>query len=174
MYRKRLKVNKAPSRGERALFMAQKRGLTLVELLIVIFIFASSFGCFALALGAVDELFALIELKKAHTWLQRTFIEACQTGRPFILKYTTRSASASKLYVQWLDTLEEDVFDSCKGCYFRGMSASESYSVYSPQWHTLTPGVTIKVTNGSKVSSKSLGYIVISPYCYITVRKDPP
>jgi len=174
MHHKPLKANKAPSKGERALFMAQESGLTLVELLIVIFIFASGFGCFALAFRAADDFFAIIELKKAHAWLQGTFIEACQTGRPFMLKYTTRSASTSKLYVQWLDTLEEDVFDSCGGCYFRGMSASESFSVYSPQWHTLSPGVTIKVTNGSKGSAKSLGYIIISPYCCITVRKHPP
>lgn len=88
---------------------------------------------------AADEFFAIIELKSAHAWPHGDLYRGMPNLRPFMLKYTTRSASTSKLYVQWLDTLEEDVFDSC-GCYFRGIGASESFSVYSPHWHALSWG----------------------------------
>jgi len=166
-----LNLNKVLSGPGRTLFMLSRRGLTLVELLIVIFIFMGSTGCFVLAGRSARDLLALIELTKARAWLQGTFIEAVQTGRPFMLKYTTRSVSASKLQVQWLDTLEEEIFDSGRMCYFRGMSASENSSIYSPKWYTLTPGLTLKVTTGPKSNSRLLGYIVISPYCRITIRR---
>jgi len=151
--------------------MSPRRGLTLVELLIIVSIFMGSAGCLLLAGRSARDLLALIELTKARAWLQGTFIEAVQTGRPFMLKYTTRSVSASKLQVQWLDTLEEEVFDSGRMCYFRGMSASENSSIYSPKWYTLTPGLTLKVTTGPKSNSRLLGYIVISPYCRIMIRR---
>ena len=119
--------------------MLSRRGLTLVELLIVIFIFMGSAGCFVLAGRSLRDLLAVIELTKARTWLQGTFIEATQTGRPFMLKYTTRSVSTSKLQVQWLDTLEEEI-DSAHMCYFRGMSA-ELFDLFSVRY-TITPGLT--------------------------------
>lgn len=159
---------------ERVLFFSPRNGLSLVELLIVIFIFSSTVGGIGMAVSAAKEAFALIEFKKAHIWIQGIFIEAALTDRPFMFKYTTRSASTDTLRIQWLDTLDEKVFDTGRSCYFRGMSASESFSVYSPKWHTLTPGLTLKVTIGPGSSSKKLGYIVISPYCYITIKKDPP
>jgi len=158
----------------RVLFFSSRKGLSLVELLIVIFIASSTLSGIGLAVSSAREIFALIEFKKAHVWIQGIFIEAAQTNRPFMFKYTTRSASTDTLRIQWLDTLDEKVFDTGRSCYFRGMSASESFSVYSPQWHTLTPGLTLKVTTGPGSSSKKLGYIVISPYCFITIRKDPP
>jgi len=168
---KNLDINKVLSGPERTLFMSPRRGLTLVELLIIVSIFMGSAGCLLLAGRSARDLLALIELTKARAWLQGTFIEAVQTGRPFMLKYTTRSVSASKLQVQWLDTLEEEVFDSGRMCYFRGMSASENSSIYSPKWYTLTPGLTLKVTTGPKSNSRLLGYIVISPYCRIMIRR---
>ncbi len=171
MGHKNLDINKVLSGPERTLFMSPRRGLTLVELLIIVSIFMGSAGCLLLAGRSARDLLALIELTKARAWLQGTFIEAVQTGRPFMLKYTTRSVSASKLQVQWLDTLEEEVFDSGRMCYFRGMSASENSSIYSPKWYTLTPGLTLKVTTGPKSNSRLLGYIVISPYCRIMIRR---
>jgi len=168
---KNLDINKVLSGPERTLFMSPRRGLTLVELLIIVSIFMGSAGCLLLAGRSARDLLALIELTKARAWLQGTFIEAVQTGRPFMLKYTTRSVSASNIQVQWLDTLEEEVFDSGRMCYFRGMSASENSSIYSPKWYTLTPGLTLKVTTGPKSNSRLLGYIVISPYCRIMIRR---
>ena len=171
MGHKNLDINKVLSGPERTLFMSPRRGLTLVELLIIVSIFMGSAGCLLLAGRSARDLLALIELTKARAWLQGTFIEAAQTGRPFMLKYTTRSVSASNIQVQWLDTLEEEVFDSGRMCYFRGMSASENSSIYSPKWYTLTPGLTLKVTTGPKSNSRLLGYIVISPYCRIMIRR---
>ena len=112
---------------------------------------------------------ATAEAERAKRWLGRVFNVASTEGRFFELRYST--TYSSWITVHWLDTNEDETFESGGRCYFKA-DGDSCKSSYSPVWHTLTPAVTLRSRRTGR-TKKALKYLVISAKCLITLRDNP-
>lgn len=145
-------------------------GFTLVELLVVLAVVGGLAATLTLSFRPSKDAVAIAEAERAKRWLERIFCVAATEGSFFELKYST--IPSSWITVHWLDTNEDETFESGGRCYFKADGGSYKSS-YSPVWHTLTPAVTLKITADRSNKAKALKYLVISAKCLITLRDNP-
>ncbi|MDI3499732.1 MAG: hypothetical protein PWP50_776 [Synergistaceae bacterium] len=145
-------------------------GFTLVELLVVFGVVGALAAALTLSFRPSKDAVATAEAERAKRWLGRVFNVALTEGRFFELRYST--TYSSWITVHWLDTNEDETFESGGRCYFKADGGSYKSS-YSPVWHTLTPAVTLKIAADRSNKAKVLKYLVISGKCLITLRDNP-
>jgi len=144
----------------------------LVELLVVLAVVGILAATLTLSFRPSKDAVATAEAERAKRWLGRVFCVAVTEGRFFELKYSYSTIPSSWITVHWLDTNEDETFESGGRCYFKADGGSYKSS-YSPVWHTLTPAVTLKITADRSNKAKALKYLVVSGKCLITLRDNP-
>jgi len=154
----------------------KRRGFTLAELMSVLLIFLLVGGGISAAmvsswLGNPSEEVVIREGKWAAHWMQRMFYKAMVSRRSFIFRLSP-SVPQQKLKIIWEDNTTE-VYDGRGRAWFTNRSAVMSNCVFSPQWNTVSPAFTIEVGSSPK-KRKPLRYIVVTPYCRVAYRDNPP
>jgi hypothetical protein len=177
----RLSKNSSPEHQRGSLFgfplFFKENAFTLVELLVVIFIMTSMVSVLELSLRSSwiesgNEKSVAREAEYFSSWVNRILFKACLNRRSFQFVHLPCSTPVSTIYVRWSDGTTE-VYDSGGKCYFTVRGHSVTSSTYTPQWHMLTPGFTLKaVVSPSRL--KAIKYIRISPHCFVSVTDDPP
>lgn len=85
------------------------------------------------------------EAEKALHWLENIFIRADREGRA--LDLSVESGTNSRLIALWKAAPSEELRAS-PGCAFQSLNApSGPLPTYSPQWGSLTPALTIQVSD---------------------------
>ena len=147
-------------------FLKKKRAFTLIEVLAAVIVLAVLAG----ALSAVPQNRRTPE-KEAEDlarWLTRLTVLSNRSGRPFTILCP---GNVSNNYVEafWKNPQKKETYSSAWGCDFSGYRGRTIDSVYTPQWGTLTPTATIKVTRG-----RAEHYVIISQHGRVRTSKTPP
>jgi len=120
---------------------------------------------------APSDTTAVREGKYAAQWLQRVFHKALLSGRSFVFRLST-SVPQKGLKIQWADGTEE-IFDGKGRVWFTNRSGVPAFCAYSPKWNTISPAFTIEA-GSSPDRRRPLKYIVVTPFCRVSYRDDPP
>lgn len=152
------------------------RGFSLAELLAVLAICLVLGGGASVALvssfaGAPSDETAVREGKYAAQWLQRVFHKALLSGRSFVFRLSP-SVPQKRLKIQWADGSEE-IYDGKGRVWFTNHSGIPAFCTYSPKWNTISPAFTIEA-GSSPDRRRPLKYIVVTPFCRVSYRDDPP
>jgi hypothetical protein len=149
---------------------------SLAELLAVLAICLILGGGASVALvssfaGPPSDETAVREGKYAAQWLQRIFHKALLSGRSFVFRLST-SVPQQRLKIQWADASEE-IYDGKGRVWFTNHSGIPAFCTYSPKWNTISPAFTIEA-GSSPDRRRPLKYIVVTPFCKVSYRDDPP
>ncbi|HPF83780.1 hypothetical protein SDC9_38147 [bioreactor metagenome] len=152
------------------------RAFSLAELLAVLAICLVLGGGMSLAVvssfaGPASDTTAVREGKYAAQWLQRIFHKALLSGRSFVFRLST-SVPQNRLKIQWADGREE-TYDGKGRVWFTNHSGVPAFCAYSPKWNTISPAFTIEA-GSSPDRRRPLKYIVVTPFCRVSYRDDPP
>lgn len=165
------------SGSHRRLPLRKRRGLSLQELLVVLLISSVLFGGVALSFsslagGQPTPQEVRREGQFAAQWLQRIFYKALLSGRSFAFRISP-SVPQSDLRIYWSNPTEVEVYDGKGQAWFTNHSSLMPFCIYSPLWNTISPAFTVEVGSSPK-RRHPLHYIVVSPYCRVSYREDPP
>ena len=148
--------------------MASRPGYTLLETLTAIFIigvFAGTFAVFYRGVAPNDS--PEKEAQKLANWLTNLVTISNRTGRPFAL-ICPGNVMLDYIGAEWRNPLKKDTYTSAYGCKFNRYNSHISDSTYSPQWSSLTPTITIKVSRG-----KAEHYVIVSQHGRVRTNKRP-
>ena len=171
-------MNEAAKRGSPwVLPLCRRRGLSLAELLVTLLILSVLFGGAALSFsslagGRPSPQEVRREGQFAAQWLQRVFYKALLSGRSFAFRLSP-SVPQRYLRIYWSNPTEVEVYDGKGQAWFTNHSSSLAFCTYSPLWNTISPAFTVEV-GSSPEQRRPLHYIVVSPYCRVSYREDPP
>ena len=171
-------MNGAEKSGSpRGLPLHRRRGLSLVELLVVLLLSSVLFGVIALSFSPLagsrpSPQEVRREGQFAAQWLQRVFYKALLSGRSFAFRISP-SVPQRYLKIYWSNPSEVEVYDGKEQAWFVNHSPSMPFCIYSPLWNTISPAFTVEV-GPSPERRHPLHYIVVSPYCRVSYREDPP
>jgi prepilin-type N-terminal cleavage/methylation domain-containing protein len=149
--------------------MTRRFGYTLVEMLIVMLIigvFTSSFAVFyrSHAPNQSPEK----EAKKLARWLTNLATISNRSGRPFKL-LCPGNVTRDYIEAEWQNPLKKNTYAAAYDCRFNRYGGSSVESFYSPQWGTLTPTITIKVSRGNAEH-----YVIVSQHGRVRTDVRPP
>ncbi|MDR1622318.1 MAG: type II secretion system GspH family protein [Synergistaceae bacterium] len=125
------------------------RAFTLVEVLTTVIILSLLAGTFGLARSAFENDSGLPRqeaLRLAH-WLTNFMTISNRSGRPFSL-ICPGNVAESFILAEWQNPLQTETYTSLYGCKFIRYQGTAPKSLYSPQWNSLVPTITIKVSRG--------------------------
>ena len=167
----------AKSGSYRKLPLPRRRGLSFVELLVVLLLSSVLFGGIALSFSSFtgsqpSPQDVRREGKFAAQWLQRIFYKALLSGRSFAFRISP-SVPQRYLKINWSNPSEVEIYDGKEQAWFTNHSSAMAFCVYSPLWNTISPAFTVEV-GSSRERRHPLHYIVVSPYCRVSYRDDPP
>lgn len=147
--------------------MSRHGAFTLVELLISTTIIGIVSGAAMIAFGRFSlQITPKREAERALNWLYLTTEKAENAGRSFSIYIKNGS-----LAVLMNGDGEPETLRSSEGCSFRrqGSGGDSLRSVYSAQWGTFTPAMTIEVSGGAPNS-----YIILSGQGRMRISDSPP
>jgi prepilin-type N-terminal cleavage/methylation domain-containing protein len=149
--------------------LKNSRAFTLVEVLVSVIIFAFFAGTVSLARSAFENDGALPqqEARRLGQWLTNVMTISNRSGRPFSL-VCPGNLTESFIQVEWENPLQTKTYTSLYGCRFVRYQGTSPKSHYVPQWNTLTPTATIKVSRG-----RAEHYVVISQHGRVRTATKP-
>ena len=149
------------------LFIASRGAFTLVEALAALLVVALLSGTFALKGTSARDNPKKEALRLVH-WISKTIVTANRSGRAFAL-LCSGSTAQSNVEIRWSDGTKEK-YTSAFACRFiRKGGSFESF--WSPQWNTLTPALTLRVTNGRNADDY---FVVVSAHGRVRADSAPP
>ena len=148
-----------------------------MELLVVLLLSSVLFGGITLSFSSLagsqpSPQDVRREGKFAAQWLQRIFYKALLSGRSFAFRISP-SVPQKDLRIYWSNPTEVEVYDGKGQAWFTNHSSFMPFCIYSPLWNTISPAFTVEV-GSSSAQRRPLHYIVVSPYCRVSYREDPP
>lgn len=159
-------------RSRRFAVRVSRGAFTFVETLAALLIVVALSGTLALAGNATTGRFARDNPKKeAHRlarWLSKNIITANRTGRAFAF-FCSGSVAQENLEIRWSDGAK-DRYAAAYGCRFLRRGGGFE-SLWSPQWNTLTPAFTLRVTNGRGADDH---FVVVSAHGRVRTDFTPP
>lgn len=155
-----------------------RKGFTLLELLVVMCIISVAAGSLTITSSVASlekgtEECVIRETKRFERWLKTNFHKACLFRRSFSFLSLPCSTPVDKICIKWNDTNEREYFDTEGNCYFTVRGSAVTYSVYTPQWQTLSPSFTLKAVR-SPDNTSAVKYVIISLYSSVRISDDPP
>ncbi|MBR1671576.1 MAG: prepilin-type N-terminal cleavage/methylation domain-containing protein [Fretibacterium sp.] len=144
-------------------FIPRRAAFTLVEALIALAV-----------LGLMGAMGATVawgrrtgerEADRAMRWLYSFLARSDRTGMSFSLEVEPR-----RLTVTWKQTGEAEGLDASEGCSFQRRARTGPSSLYSPQWGTFTPALTLEVT-GARGDAH---YLILSGQGRVRTSAIPP
>ena len=149
----------------------RRAAFTLAEILIVLMIMGMLGGTWA-AVGAWGRQTAAREADRAMRWLYGVLLRADNRGRSFYL-----SVTSSYLMVTWLAPHATERLEASEGCSFERRAgpdwrggAYDTETVYSAQWGTFTPSMTVRVTD----AHSGVHYLILSGQGRARTSDEPP
>ncbi|MDR1377158.1 MAG: type II secretion system GspH family protein [Synergistaceae bacterium] len=145
-----------------------KRAFTLVEVLLTIVILSFSAGTIGLVRSAFETNGDLPrkEAQRLAQWLANIMTISNRSGRSFSL-ICPGNVTEKFIEAEWQNPLRKETYTSLYGCGFIRES-SVSRSIYSPQWNSLVPTVTIKVSRG-----RAQHYVIVSQHGRVRTTPTP-
>ena len=152
----------------------KRKGFSLVEVLVVLVMIGMIAGSVCMIGIGVTGRFSpaptgqslKLEAEYARLWVEQIFWRALLERRFFKL-ISVADYPAAKLKVRWDDDLSEEEFKSNKIAFIA--EGTEYTFNYTPMWHTLTPGVTLRVLPIGANGGSPIAKITISPYCRVSM-----
>ena len=149
----------------------RRAAFALAEILIVLMIMGMLGGTWA-AVGAWGRQTAAREADRAMRWLYSVLLRADNRGRSFYL-----SVASSYLAVTWQAPHATEMLEASEGCSFEHRAGPDwhggahvSEIVYSAQWGTFTPGMTVRVTD----ARGDVRYLILSGQGRARTSDEPP
>ncbi|MDR3230271.1 MAG: prepilin-type N-terminal cleavage/methylation domain-containing protein [Synergistaceae bacterium] len=147
---------------------------TLLELLATLAVIAALTG----AAGLMPTLLSLkspgnprTEAQHLGRWLTDAMTISNRTGRAFRLFCPGNSPQpASVIVIEWENPVERKAYTPIGDCRFIRWQDSTPTSVYTPQWNTLSPALSIKVVNDRAEEY----YTIVSVYGRVRTNRLPP
>ena len=147
-------------------FRERKRAFTLVELLAAMMVL----GIFAFSLSAFPKNRQSPEKEAEHLarWLTHLTALSNRSGRPFTI---VCPGNVTRSYIEafWQNPQGKENYTSAYGCGFTAYRGNTIDCIYTPQWGTLTPTATIKVTAG-----RVEHYVIVSQHGKVRTSNTPP
>jgi prepilin-type N-terminal cleavage/methylation domain-containing protein len=145
------------------------RAFTLIEVLAAMVIIAISAGSIGLARSAfeTDGTLARLEALKLSQWLTNRMTASNRSGRPFSL-VCPGNVPENFVLAEWQNPLQTGTYTSLYGCGFIRYQGSAPRSLYSPQWNSLVPTITIKVSR-----SRAEYFVVVSQHGRVRTTPKP-
>ena len=144
----------------------KKRAFTLVELLAALTILAVFAG--ALSTIPVNRRSPEKEAEHLARWLTHLTVMSNRSGRPFRI-ICPGNVALDYVEASWQHPTKKETHFSSGGATFTGYRGRTLDCIYSPQWGTLTPTATIKVTLDKKEH-----YVIVSQHGKVRTSKTPP
>ncbi|MDR1875972.1 MAG: hypothetical protein LBQ90_13275 [Synergistaceae bacterium] len=132
----------------------------MVEVLavaVLLSLFAGTFGLVRSAFENADGL-PQQEALKLSRWLTNIMTISNRSGRSFTLRCPS-NASQGFIEAVWQNPLRQEFYTSLYGCSFIRDRSAVAASLYSPQWNSLLPAITIKVSRG-----RAQHYVIVSQH----------
>lgn len=107
------------------------------------------------------------EAKLLARWLTDAVTAANRSGRSFRLICPANEA-LSTVTLEWNNPFKKETYSSLYGCRFLRLRGISPQSDYSPQWNTLTPGISIRVSR-----DKAFHYTIVSGFGRIRTAPLP-
>lgn len=151
-------------------YCGSRAAFTLFELLAVLAILSmlGALGWSAARLGGIRS--AEREADRTMRWIYRLIARADRTGQPFVLMANSH-AELSTISASWQDSLRSDRLEATEGFLFRRIAGGRVFeSVYSPQWGTFTPALTLRVRGPDGDEH----YLIVSGQGRIRTSPTPP
>ena len=145
------------------------RAFTLVEVLatmVIIAIFAGSIGL-ARSAFETDSARSRQEALKLSQWLISRMTVSNRSGRSFAL-VCPGNVTEKFIEAEWLNPTRKEAYVSLYGCRFKRYQGTAPRSLYSPQWNSLVPTITIQVSRG-----RAEHYVVISQHGRVRTTPKP-
>ena len=146
-----------------------KRGFafSLVQILVVLAVLgtggAANFGVITWRPSARHEA------ERAMSWLYGILARADNNGMSFVLKLNS-SGLASGLIADWGNNgVNVETWNAGEGCKLNRVPVGTSKVIYSPQWGTFTPALTVKFTGGGG----DVHYLIISGQGRLRISEKP-
>jgi type II secretory pathway pseudopilin PulG len=142
---------------------------SLTEVLVVILLLAFSSISFCLTRYAFQDDNVLVEkeAQELARWLSNRFALSNRSGRSFWL-YCLSNRVSDTVKITWQNPLLEERYKPFYQCMFVRYQNSVTESLYSPQWNTLLPTATLKVSRG-----RAEYYVIVSQRGRVRTNKKP-
>ncbi|MDR1378891.1 MAG: hypothetical protein LBJ36_07545 [Synergistaceae bacterium] len=149
---------------------ASTRAFSLVEILFAMLLLTFSASSLWMVRHAFqdDKVFVEKEAQALARWITNRFTLSNRSGRPFGLSCPFDRASDT-VKAMWQNPLREEKYNSLYQCQFIRYQGSVVESLYSPQWNTLVPTATLKVSRG-----RAEHYVIVSQRGRARTSKMPP
>ena len=171
---KRYRNGSAPAKRSRffGIFDSSPRsGTTLMELLLALILIGVLAGTVGVVKSASnDGQSPEKEAKSLAHWLSNAMTISNRSGRPFTL-VCPGNVALSTVALEWQNPLKKETYAAVYGGSFIRYQNSNPTSIYTPQWNTLTPAVTIRVGNGK---TKADYFTIVSGHGRVRTDKNPP
>lgn len=147
----------------------RRSAFSLTELLVVLLILGMLGG--GLTLRSWARPSPEKEADRAMRWVLRALTQSNHTGQPFTLLLDERASKP--LSLTWKDSGRTEAFPASpefRFCLLR-QGTFDNKSVYAPQWGTLTPAATIRI---SAPQDGGHHYLILSGYGRVRTNTEPP
>jgi prepilin-type N-terminal cleavage/methylation domain-containing protein len=151
-------------------FRRPRRAFTLVEVLVTVVVLSVLAGTIGLVRSAfeTDGDLPRKEALKLAQWLTNIMTISNRSGRSFSL-ICPGGVTQGFIKAEWQNPLRQETYSSLYGCGFsRYQGSATSNSLYSPQWNSLVPTITIKVSRG-----RAQYYVIVSQHGRVRTAPKP-
>lgn len=107
------------------------------------------------------------EALKLSQWLTNMMTISNRSGRSFAL-ICPGNVTEKFIEAEWLNPTRKEAYVSLYGCRFKRYQGTAPRSLYSPQWNSLVPTITIEVSRG-----RIAHYVVISQHGRVRTTPKP-
>ncbi|GHV37387.1 hypothetical protein FACS1894187_13960 [Synergistales bacterium] len=136
-------------------------------MLITLIVLSVIYGAFLLSAGSFGGKGPEKEAARFARWFSGLVAKANLSKRSFKL-ICSPSVRTNVINVEWQFPTESEKYTAAYDCAFMRYDSVVYESVYTPQWNSLTPAATIKVSRGREIH-----YIIISELARARTNKSP-
>jgi hypothetical protein len=108
------------------------------------------------------------EARSLARWFSGLVTRSNRSGRSFEF-FCPGNEARNVVEAMWLNPVEKETYTSLYGCKFLRYQSNRAESAYSPQWNTLVPTATIKVSR-----ERAEYFVVISQRGRARTSPRPP